>query len=59
MSDAGVEATQFLLDGLKKKVKEDKLTDAAAGQGRAARAADRNAARRCKNRWCWAATSRW
>lgn len=27
-SDAGVEATQFLLDGLKKKVKEDKLTDA-------------------------------
>lgn len=28
-SDAGVEATQFLLDGLKKKVKEDKLTDAA------------------------------
>ncbi|MFZ6677546.1 signal recognition particle-docking protein FtsY [Undibacterium sp. Tian12W] len=27
-SDAGVEATQFLLDGLKKKVKEEKLTDA-------------------------------
>lgn len=29
MSDAGVEATQFLLDGLKKKVKEKKLTEAA------------------------------
>ncbi|MDB5762966.1 MAG: ftsY [Herminiimonas sp.] len=29
MADAGVEATQFLLDGLKKKVKEQKLTDAA------------------------------
>jgi fused signal recognition particle receptor len=29
MSDAGVEATQFLLDGLKKRVKEKKLTDAA------------------------------
>lgn len=27
-SDAGVEATQFLLDGLKKKVKEEKLTEA-------------------------------
>ncbi len=29
MSDAGVEATQLLLDGLKKRVKEEKLTDAA------------------------------
>jgi fused signal recognition particle receptor len=29
MSDAGVEATQFLLDGLKKKVREKRLTDAA------------------------------
>lgn len=29
MSDAGVEATQFLLDGLKKRVREKKLTDAA------------------------------
>jgi fused signal recognition particle receptor len=29
MADAGVEATQFLLDGLKKRVKEQKLTDAA------------------------------
>jgi fused signal recognition particle receptor len=28
MSDAGVEATQFLLDGLKKKVREKKLTEA-------------------------------
>ena len=28
MSDAGIEATQFLLDGLKRKVKEDKLTEA-------------------------------
>jgi fused signal recognition particle receptor len=28
MSDAGIEATQFLLDGLKKKVKEQKLTEA-------------------------------
>ncbi len=28
MADAGIEATQFLLDGLKKKVKADKLTDA-------------------------------
>lgn len=27
MSDAGIEATQFLLDGLKRKVKEEKLTD--------------------------------
>lgn len=29
MADTGVEATQFLLDGLKKKVKEQKLTEAA------------------------------
>lgn len=29
MADTGVEATQFLLDGLKKKVKEEKLTEAA------------------------------
>ncbi len=29
MADAGVEATQFLLDGLKKKVKTEKLTEAA------------------------------
>lgn len=29
MSDAGIDATQFLLDGLKKKVKDEKLTDAA------------------------------
>jgi len=28
VSDAGVEATQFLLDALKKRVKEDKLTEA-------------------------------
>src|SRR5262245_35844127 len=30
MSDAGIEATQYLLDALKRKVKEDKLLDAAA-----------------------------
>ncbi|WP_342120508.1 signal recognition particle-docking protein FtsY [Pseudoduganella sp. OTU4001] len=30
MSDAGVDATQYLLDALKRKVKEDKLLDAAA-----------------------------
>ncbi len=30
MSDAGVEATQYLLDALKARVKEDKLLDAAA-----------------------------
>eukprot|EP01034_Spumella_vulgaris_P039076 gene39076-48264_t len=30
MADAGVDATQFLLDALKRKVKEDKLLDAAA-----------------------------
>jgi len=29
MSDAGVEATQYLLDNLRRKVKEEKLTDAA------------------------------
>ncbi|GGC07010.1 signal recognition particle receptor FtsY [Oxalicibacterium flavum] len=29
MADAGVDATQFLLDGLKRKVKNEKLTDAA------------------------------
>ncbi|WP_338847740.1 signal recognition particle-docking protein FtsY [Massilia sp. W12] len=29
MSDAGVEATQYLLDALKKKVKDEKLTEAA------------------------------
>jgi fused signal recognition particle receptor len=29
MADAGVEATQFLLNGLKRRVKEQKLTDAA------------------------------
>jgi fused signal recognition particle receptor len=30
MADAGVDATQFLLDGLRRKVKEDKLLDASA-----------------------------
>ncbi|MBJ7312134.1 signal recognition particle-docking protein FtsY [Rugamonas sp. CCM 8940] len=30
MSDAGIDATQYLLDALRKKVKEDKLLDAAA-----------------------------
>ncbi|MBV8470272.1 MAG: signal recognition particle-docking protein FtsY [Burkholderiaceae bacterium] len=30
MSDAGIEATHYLLDALKRKVKEDKLLDAAA-----------------------------
>ncbi len=30
MSDAGMDATEFLLDGLRRKVKEDKLLDAAA-----------------------------
>ncbi|MBB3119239.1 signal recognition particle-docking protein FtsY [Pseudoduganella violacea] len=30
MADAGIEATQYLLDTLKRKVKEDKLTEAAA-----------------------------
>ena len=30
MADAGMDATQFLLDGLRRKVKEDKLLDAAA-----------------------------
>ena len=30
MSDAGIDATQYLLDALKRKVKEDKLLDAAA-----------------------------
>lgn len=33
MSDAGMDATQFLLDGLRRKVKEDKLLDAAAVKG--------------------------
>ena len=28
MSDAGMDATQFLLDSLRRKVKEDKLLDA-------------------------------
>jgi fused signal recognition particle receptor len=30
MADAGMDATQFLLDGLRRKVKDDKLVDAAA-----------------------------
>ena len=30
MADAGMDATQFLLDGLRRKVKDDKLLDAAA-----------------------------
>jgi fused signal recognition particle receptor len=30
MADAGMDATEFLLDALRKKVKEDKLLDAAA-----------------------------
>jgi fused signal recognition particle receptor len=30
MADAGIDATQYLLDALKRKVKDDKLTDAAA-----------------------------
>jgi fused signal recognition particle receptor len=33
MADAGMDATQFLLDGLRRKVKEDKLLDAAAVKG--------------------------
>ena len=33
MSDAGMDATQFLLDNLRRKVKEDKLLDAAAVKG--------------------------
>ncbi|AXA92339.1 signal recognition particle-docking protein FtsY [Massilia sp. YMA4] len=33
MSDAGIDATQYLLDALKRKVKEDKLLDAAAVKG--------------------------
>jgi fused signal recognition particle receptor len=33
MADAGIEATSYLLDALKKKVKEDKLLDAAAVKG--------------------------
>ncbi len=33
MSDAGMDATQFLLDGLRRKVKEERLLDAAAVKG--------------------------
>jgi fused signal recognition particle receptor len=33
MADAGMDATQFLLDGLRRKVKEEKLIDAAAVKG--------------------------
>jgi fused signal recognition particle receptor len=33
MADAGMDATLFLLDGLRRKVKEDKLLDAAAVKG--------------------------
>jgi fused signal recognition particle receptor len=33
MADAGMDATQFLLDNLRRKVKEDKLLDAAAVKG--------------------------
>ena len=33
MSDAGMDATQYLLDALRKKVKDDKLLDAAAVKG--------------------------
>jgi fused signal recognition particle receptor len=33
MADAGMDATQFLLDGLRRKVKEDKLLDAAEVKG--------------------------
>ncbi len=33
MADAGMDATQFLLDGLRRKVKEEKLLDAAAVKG--------------------------
>jgi fused signal recognition particle receptor len=33
MSDAGMDATQFLLDNLRRKVKEEKLLDAAAVKG--------------------------
>ncbi len=33
MSDAGMDATQYLLDNLRRKVKEDKLLDAAAVKG--------------------------
>ncbi|MFL6658314.1 MAG: signal recognition particle-docking protein FtsY [Massilia sp.] len=33
MADAGMDATQYLLDGLRRKVKEDKLLDAAAVKG--------------------------
>ena len=33
MSDAGMDATQFLLDGLRRKVKDERLLDAAAVKG--------------------------
>jgi fused signal recognition particle receptor len=33
MADAGMDATQYLLDGLRRKVKEEKLLDAAAVKG--------------------------
>ena len=59
MADAGVEATQFLLNGLKRRGQGTKAHRRVASQDRAARPDGRDAHARCKNRWCWAASSRW
>jgi fused signal recognition particle receptor len=58
MSDAGMDATQFLLDSLRRKVKEDKLLDAAAVKA-ALKTLLVDMLRRWKSRSNWAATSRW
>jgi fused signal recognition particle receptor len=56
MSDAGVEATAYLLDALKRKVKEDKLLDAAVKAALKQLLIDLLS--RCSVRSSWAATSR-
>jgi fused signal recognition particle receptor len=58
MSDAGMDATQYLLDSLRRKVKEDKLLDAAAVKA-ALKTLLVDMLRRWKSRSNWAATSRW
>ncbi len=59
MSDAGIDATEFLLTELKKKVKEDKLLDAAAVKAALKVLLIDLLDRRWKSASSWAATSRW
>ena len=58
MADAGVEATEYLLGELRRRVKNERIEGCRRRQGRAAHAADRPAAS-ARETMGWAANSRW